>query len=399
MKTSPPLPGRSRPRSICSSEPRRPRRGIAWALGLATLLTSPLAAQPARATVVSPEVHADLSVTFRLQAPSATKISVNGDFAGGRIEMAKDAGSIWTATTAPLAPDLYGYNFSMDGVTIIDPRNPNTRKLRPSAQSVVEVAGKEPQLFQVQNVPHGTTHLHWYESKVLGETRPLYVYTPPDYGKDPQAIYPVLYLLHGAGEEVGGWVFNGPSSVIADNLIAQGKARPMIIVTPLGHTVRNFVAASEAERARSIGLFTRELLEGIVPFVEANYRAAPGSANRAVAGLSMGGAQALQAGLDHPDAFAWVGSFGAAIRGESVAQTYASFLADPKLANERLRLLWIGAGRDDGLFPANQALHDALIANSITHVFHESTGGHTWINWRGYFIEFLPRLFRPQGLR
>lgn len=380
-------------------EPWRPRRGLVCALGLAALLASPLPAQPARPMVVSPEVHADLSVTFRLRAAQAAKVSVSGDFAGGRIEMAKDAGGIWTATTAPLAPDLYGYNFSVDGMTIIDPRNPNTRKLRPSAQSVVEVAGREPPIFQVQNVPHGTTHLHWYESKVLGEVRPLCVYTPPDYGKDPRAVYPVLYLLHGAGEEVGGWVFNGPSSVIADNLIAQGKARPMIIVTPLGHTVRNFVAASETERARSIDLFTRELLEGIVPFVEASYRAASGSANRAVAGLSMGGAQALQAGLGHPDAFAWVGSFGAAIRGESVAQTYAPFLANPKLANERLQLLWIGAGRDDGLFPANQALHDALAAKGITHVFHESTGGHTWVNWRGYFIEFIPRLFQPGGLK
>lgn len=368
-------------------------------LGLSLLLASSLSAQPARTTVISPEVHPDLSVTFRLQAAQAAKVSVNGDFAAGRIEMAKDVGGIWTATTAPLAPDLYGYNFSMDGVTIIDPRNPNTRKLRPSAQSVVEVAGEKPAVFQIQNVPHGTTHLHWYESKVLGEGRPLYVYTPPGYGKDPQTVYPVLYLLHGAGEEVGGWVFNGPSSVIADNLLAQGKARPMIIVTPLGHVVRNFVAASEAERARSIDLFTRELLEEIVPFVESTYRAAPGAANRAVAGLSMGGAQALQAGLGHPEVFAWVGSFGAAIRGESVARTYAPFLADPKHAKARLWLLWIGCGRADGLFPANRTLHDTLAAKGITHVFHESEGGHTWINWRGYFIEFLPRLFQPEGLR
>lgn len=365
------------------------------ALGLALLAVSPLAAQPARTMVVSPEIHPDLSVTFRLQAPQAAKVSVNGDFAGGKIEMARDDGGIWTATIAPLAPDLYGYNFSVDGLTIIDPRNPNTRKLRPSAQSVLEVVGEEPQLFQVQDVPHGTTHLHWYESKVLGESRPLYVYTPPGYEQNPQTAYPVLYLLHGAGEEVGGWVFNGPSSVIADNLIAQGKARPMIIVTPLGHVMRNFVAASEAERVNSIVLFTRELLEGVMPFVEAHYRTAAGPGNHAVAGLSMGGAQALRIGLDHPDEFAWVGSFGAAIRGDAVGQSYAKFLADPKTENEQLKLLWIGSGRDDGLFPANKALHDTLAARGITHLFHESSGGHTWVNWRGYFIEFLPHLFHP----
>ena len=367
----------------------------ATAIMALSAVTGSRAQSPRSPAYQSPEVHADLSVTFRLQAPQAAKVSVSGDFAGGRLDLAKDASGLWSATTAPLAPDLYGYSFSVDGLTIIDPRNPNTRKLRPSAQSVVEVAGREQQLFQVQNVPHGTTHLHWYESKVLGEVRPLYVYTPPGYEQHPEARYPVLYLLHGAGEEVGGWVFNGPSSVIADNLIAQGKARPMIIVTPLGHVVPNFVAASEAERARSRDLFTRELLESLVPFVEANYQVAAGPANRAVAGLSMGGGQALQAGLDHPDAFAWVGSFGAAIRGESVAQTYATFLANPKLANERLRLLWIGCGRADGLFPANQALHEAFTAKGITHVFHESDGGHTWINWRGYFIELLPRLFQP----
>ncbi len=384
-----------RPSSTCYLGPRRPLRGIACALGLAATLLSSLPAQPTRSTVASPEVHPDLSVTFRLQAPEASKVSVNGDFPGGRIELVKNEQGIWTATTAPLAPDLYGYNLSMDGVMIIDPRNPNTRKLRPSAQSVLEVAGSEPQLFQVRNVPHGATHLHWYESKVLGDVRPLYVYTPPGYEKDPGTRYPVLYLLHGAGEEVGGWVFNGPSSVIADNLIALGRARPMIIVAPLGHVVRNFVAATEAERARSLDLFKREMLEGIMPFVEAGYRVAPGPENRAVAGLSMGGGQALRIGLDHIDSFAWVGSFGAAIHHGSVAQTYAALFAEPKVANERLRLLWIGAGRDDGLFPANLVLHDTLAARRITHVFHESAGGHTWVNWRAYFTEFLPLLFRP----
>lgn len=351
------------------------------------------ASAPRPASRPSVEVHPDRSVTFRILAPQAREVTLGGEAAEGRPQLANGGAGWWSLTLPPLAPDLYGYYFFVDGVRTLDPRNFRTRRLRPSAESVVEVAGDSPQLFQVQDVPHGVTHRHDYLSRVLREVRPLLVHTPPGYEAEPAARYPVLYLLHGAGEDVEGWVANGPSGVIADNLVALGRAVPMIVVTPLGQVGGNYLAASPEERARHLELFERELLEEIVPFVESRYRIEPGREGRAIAGLSMGGAQALRIGLARRDRFAWVGAFGAALGRELSPESCAARLGEPA-AGGALRLLWLGCGRDDGLFPANRALHDVLQAQGIAHVFVERSGAHTWLNWRACLIEFLPLLFR-----
>jgi enterochelin esterase-like enzyme len=351
---------------------------------------------PQRAPVVSPEVDEARRVTFRLRAPAAGQVSVSGDF-GPRLAMARDASGLWTAVTPPLPPNLYGYIFDVDGVRVADPRNFRTRRLRPSVESVVEVGGDEPQLFQVQPVPHGVVHRHAYLSPVLGEPRVVQVYTPPGYEDAPAAHYPVLYLLHGAGEDAAGWLDNAPAAVIVDNLIAQGRAEPMIIVMPLGTVGGNFVTAGPAERSRRIALFARELTEVIEPLVERAYRVQAGRERRAIAGLSMGGAQALWIGLNRAERFAWVGSFGGAIPASNPAAAYPGFFSDPAKANATTRLLWLGCGREDGLLAANRALRGELAAAGIRHTFHESEGAHTWVNWRAYFIEFVPRLFRPEG--
>lgn len=366
------------------------------AVGPTAVADSSRESQPARdrAAIVSPEVYADGRVAFRLRAPAANSVAVSGDF-GPRLKLERDAEGVWTATTRPLPPNLYGYVFDVDGVRVPDPRNFRTRRLRPSVESVVEVAGEEPELFQAQSGPHGVVHHHEYLSPVLNELRPLYVYTPPGYEEAPTTRYPVLYLLHGAGEEAGGWINNGPAGVIVDNLIAQHRAESMIIVMPSCSVGGNFVVASPAERLRSIELFARELTEVIRPLVERQYRADVDRERRAIAGLSMGGAQALWIGLNRPEMFAWVGGFGSAISGTSPADIYPSFFQRPPEANATTSLLWLGCGRADGLASANRSLRDALTAAGIRHVYHESEGGHTWINWRSYFVDFVPRLFRP----
>lgn len=374
-------------------------------LGFAVILTAGSAADAispagnrssgqAGAAIVSPEISADRRVTFRLRAPAAMSVAVNGDF-GPRMQLARDAEGIWTATTGPLQPNLYGYIFDVDGLRVPDPRNFRTRRLRPAVESVVEVGGAAPQLFQVQPVPHGVVHRHEYLSPVLHESRRLYVYTPPGYEESPAVDYPVLYLLHGAGEDAGGWVDNGPAGVIMDNLIAQRRIEPMIVVMPLCSVGGNFVTASLAERALNIEQFARELTDVVRPWVEKQYRADARRERRAIAGLSMGGAQALWIGLNRPRLFAWVGAFGSAISATNPAGAYPAFFLKPAEANAMTSLLWLGCGRDDGLAAANRNFRDALAAAGIQHVYHETEGGHTWVNWRSYFIQFVPRLFRP----
>jgi len=336
---------------------------------------------------VSPEVHADRTVTFRFRSAAAKEVLLNGEWkGGGKIAMTKDEQNVWSATVGPLEPDLYGYSFSVDGLAIPDPANSVLKPMRSPRTSVVDVPGDPPRLHEYQNVPHGTVRLHEYASKSLGRRRPLRVYTPPGYDKDVEARYPVLYLFHGSGDNEATWTSFGHAHLIADNLLAQGKAKAMIIAMTDGHAV----VGPEA-RAKNVEMFGNDLLEDVMPFVEANYRTKNDREQRAIVGLSMGGGQSLTVGLNHLERFAWVGGFSSALRNPET--TVASALADPAATNAKLKLLWIACGKDDGLVKDAQGLSDALKAKEIRHELKITEGNHSWPVWRRYLGEFLPLLF------
>jgi enterochelin esterase-like enzyme len=338
--------------------------------------------------VVSPEVHADRTVTFRIRAPKAGEVFLNGEWrGGGRLAMTKDEQGLWSLTVGPLEPDVYGYSFVIDGLVLTDPSNPVLKPMRSPRTSVVEIPGDPPGLHEWSDVPHGTVRLHEYVSKALGRRRSLRVYTPPGYDQKPETQYPVLYLLHGSGDNEATWTAFGRAHLISDNLLAQGKARAMIIVMPDGHAV----VGPEA-RARNVESFGRDLLEDVLPYVEGNYRAKTDRESRAIAGLSMGRGQSLILGLNHLDRFSWVGGFSSALWNPETV--LASALADPAATNAKVNLLWMACGKEDSLSKNSAQLSEVLKEKGIHHDCRLTEGNHSWPVWRRYLGEFLPLLFR-----
>jgi enterochelin esterase family protein len=346
--------------------------------------------------LVSPEVHPDKRVTFRLRAPNAKEVFVERE-AGGKLAMQKDDQGVWTLTTDPLEPDIYGYSFSVDGVTHFDPSNPAATV--PNfiyTASSLHVPGPASLPWEGNEVPRGTIHRHFHHSSVVGDNRDLYVYTPPGY--DPQAAkpYPVLYLLHGFSDDTSAWTVVGRAHVILDNLIASGKARPMLVVMPFGYGAPEIVSRTgpmfrdPGLRKRNQEKFRETLLKDVIPLVERFYRVSTDRESRAVAGLSMGGGQSLDVGLNARERFAWVGAFSSAVPDDPDA-------AFPGLdANTKppLRLLWIACGNEDFLTAANYKFQDWLKARQVPHTAIWTPGGHTWRVWRRNLAEFTPLLFR-----
>ena len=338
-------------------------------------------------------VQPDRTVTFELRAPQAADVKVSGDFAQGQQQMKKSDDGVWTITLGPLAPAIYNYRFTVDGVGNIDPANPMVKLGDRSSESMFEVPGERPAADDVRAVPHGTVHINWYNSKTVGAPRSIWVYTPPGY-EDAKGNYPVLYLLHGSGDTETGWVTVGRANLILDNLIAAGKAKPMIIVMPYGRAFQA-VALGPGNRAQppDQNAFGNDLLQDVIPFVEKLYRANAKSDHRALAGLSMGGGQTLQVGLNHLDTFRYIGAFSAAM-GRNPEEQYKEVFADPAAANKKLKLFYIACGKADSLFAASQSMHDLLDKRQVKHVFVASEEGHVWRNWRNYLTDFAPQLFR-----
>jgi enterochelin esterase family protein len=343
-----------------------------------------------------PEVHSDNSVTFRFRDPNAKEVSL--DLEGVKpVPMQKDDQGVWSVTTAPLAPDFYGYMFVADGVDLIDPANPLMKPNLLRTESQVHIPGPASLPWEVSSVPHGVVHHHFYKSEVVRDERDFYVYTPPAYDSRARQTYPVLYLLHGFSDDASGWTAVGRANVILDNLIAQGKAKPMIVVMPLGYGApeivgHGFGAFSHAElRQRNFDKFSQALLTEVVPQVEATYRVASDRNSRAIAGLSMGGAESLLTGLNALDKFAWIGAFSS---GGLTEDFNVQFPALDSTANAKLRVLWIACGTEDHLIDLNRKFRTWLASKGIRHADIETPGQHTWMVWRRNLTDFSALLFR-----
>ena len=341
----------------------------------------------------SAEVRPDRTIVFRLRAPKAAEVALAGDFLPKQQAMEKDEHGVWSTTAGPLEPAIYGYSFVVDGVRIADPNSGFLHTGVRGVSSMVEVPADRPMHYDARPVPHGAVHSHWYESKSVGAERSAWVYTPPGY-ESGSAKYPVLYLLHGSGDTEGSWVTIGRANVIMDNLLADRKAVPMVVVMPFGHAQAG-VGFGPVPDTTDRELFTRDLLEEVMPMVERAYRIDARPEMRAIAGLSMGGGQSLNIGLTHLDRFRWIGVFSAGIRnGADSESRFHDAFADSDATNRRLKLFWIGCGKDDPGFGGAQQLDALLTKHAIRHIFVSSEGAHVWRNWRNYLNQMAPLLFR-----
>lgn len=364
----------------------------------------PAAPQALPGPVTSPEVLGDHRVTFRLRLPDAKEVGVQIDGMSKPLAMQKDAEEIWSVTTEPLAPDYYGYVFLVDGAAVLDPSN-NTIKpnllYRANELHVPPASGDSTNsdwpTWEISNVRRGEIHHHFYRSKVVGDERGYFVYTPPGYNPRGKQTYPVLYLLHGYSDDASAWTAVGRANVILDNLIARGKAKPMLIVMPLGYGAPEILLPSSGGLRgpgvgqRNFDRFSEALRTEVIPQVEAEYLVKKDRDSRAIAGLSMGGAESLFTGLNTLSEFAWIGAFSSGGLSPNFAQEFPGLDAN---ANARLRLLWIACGTDDHLIELSRAFRSWLASKDIHHVDIETPGAHTWLVWRRNLTEFAQLLFR-----
>ncbi len=361
------------------------------ALVLAAFLACPvIRAQNPPAPLVSPEIQAGKGVTFRFRAPQAKEVVLRGQWTKEAVPMARGDGGVWSASIDAVPPGVWEYSFAADGLNALDPLNPSFKPQREPQKSILHVPSMPSAPWDWQDVPHGTVHQHSYASKALGRARELSVYTPPGYERDGGKKLPLLVLQHGSGDNHQTWVAHGKAHWILDNLIAQGKASPMVVLMLDGHPLGAASRGDAAKRSGAMDAFRRELFEDALPLVESLYRVEKDAAHRAIAGLSMGGAQSLTVGLGSLDRFAWVGAFSAGPPSSDASQ---AFLADPAAANAKLRLLWIACGKDDFLRQRNEEFIASLKDKGVRHEWLLTEGDHSWPVWRRYLADFAPRLF------
>lgn len=346
--------------------------------------------------VVSPEVHADRRVTFRLAAPKASEVTFKGDWHDDTRKMEKDANGVWSLTLGPMPPSTYIYAFNLDGVAMADPVNPRIKLRERTSASLVVVPGDASSVQEPRDVPHGAVEINWHKASALGgENRSVWVYTPPGYEKESARRYPVLYLLHGSNDRPAGWIDVGNLHAIADNLIAEKKMAPMLIVMPFGHALPFGQRGGGPGGRSNTTVFTDYLLKDVIPLAEGKYRVAAGRENRAVAGFSMGAEQSLHIFFTHLDRFSAIGAFAPA-GFRAIETQHAALLADPQGTNAKISVLWIGCGRQDpGHFNGSQQLADMLTAKQIRHIWRPTEGYHNYAYLRDRLVEFLPLIFQP----
>ncbi len=381
----------------------------------ATLLVSPSASAqrggPQGPQIVSPEVSAERKITFRVLAPKAEAVKVGGgDIPGISTNgvMAKGTNGVWEVTVGPVNPGAYRYNFNVDGLSVIDPRSAAISESNNNVWSLVQVPGTD--WMDTKDVPHGAVGAVTYYSKSLGKFRRMHVYTPPDY-ENGKGKFPVFYLLHGAGDCDDAWTSVGRAGIILDNLIAAGKAKPMVMVMPAGHTrtgpaPRPAASTNGATATPPADEFTQDFENDILPHVEKNYRVHTDRKNRAIAGLSMGGAQTLNVGIPNLEKFAYLGVYSSGIfgitgtgpggnapQGPSFEERHKQILDDAKL-KKGLKLFWFATGKDDFLVETSRKTVEMFKKHNFDVVYKETEGAHTWIVWREYLNEFAPQLFQ-----
>jgi enterochelin esterase-like enzyme len=359
--------------------------GLAW--------TQPAGdSKPATSNVMNaqyPRIDPELKATFQLKAPDAQRAQVA--MGRARYDMTRAADGIWYVTTPPLVPGFHYYSFIVDGANVSDPSS-HTYYGTGRDASGIEVPERGVDFYLPKDVPHGEVRIRWYLSKVTGAWRRCFVYTPPDYDANARTRYPVLYLQHGSGEDETGWIFQGRANFILDNLIAAGKARPMIIVMDNGY-------ASAAAKANA---FEDLMISDVIPMIDGNYRTLPDREHRAMAGLSMGGNQTCQVTLRHLDTFAWIGAFSGTGNGLSTAPIdrkmfIGGVFTDGAAFNAKVKLLWVGMGTEEpDPFPgAIGAFRKMLDEAGVKYVYFVSPGtAHEWQTWRRDLNDFAPRLFR-----
>jgi enterochelin esterase family protein len=369
-------------------------RGVATLIGEAVSdKNKPVAAATRPAPISSPEIHPDRKVTFRLQAKDASKVELSGQFLKGNQLMQKDDSGVWSITVGPVEPNLYPYNFVVDGVGVCDPSNADTFPNERFKPSLVDIPSDGPSLHTVQNVPRGEVSYCSYESKTLDRTRPLIIYTPPGYRTGTDKL-PVLYLVSGTTDTEETWFKAGRANVILDNLIAQKKAVPMIIVMPYGNMMSGTPMPSSPQAADMYKIFNDELLDNVIPYVEANYRVLPDRENRAIAGFSRGGGQSLFTAFNNPDKFAWIGSYAAYLTPEVCDKYFSAMVSQPDATNAKFKLLWLGVGKDDFLYQPAFNFMNYLTDKKLEHKTLVTEGGHTWMNARHYLAETLQLYFK-----
>jgi len=360
--------------------------------------------------LVSPEIHDNNTVTFRIFAPGAEEVKISGDWmpAEGWIpasaDMVKGEMAVWTYTSPALDPELYTYTILVDGFRTVDPNNVFIVRDVGSIMNIFIIGGGRSDLYSVNDVPHGSVTRKWYDSPSLGRDRRITVYTPPGY-ENSERKYPVLYLLHGAGGDEEAWITLGRAAQVIDNLIAKGEAEPMIVVMPNGNVIQEAAPGEGSSGFYKPQFMVPNTMDGqyeasfpdIISFIEDNYRVKTGKANRAIAGLSMGGFHALHISRYYPDTFDYVGLFSAAILPNQDVSHEVYHDIDgtlEKQKNNGYKLYWIGMGREDFLYQPGVAFRAKLDSIGMEYIYRETDGGHIWKNWRVYLTEFASLLFK-----
>ena len=381
-------------------------RQLGLLIALICLYAGALAQPPRGPLVVSPQVNADKIVTFRYLAPQAKTVELSAQFEKGPVPMTKDAQGIWSVTVGPVKPDIYPYNFRVNGVSVMDPANvaffPNER----FKASLVDVPGDQPLIHAMRDVAHGSISYDYYPS-MEETTGTLVVYTPPGYDQNPAKKYPVYYLISGTTDTEETFFKVGKTNLILDNLLAEGKVKPMIIVMPYGNiaarvaeqkggskpadpTVRD--GADAVKRAND---FTTDLVNNVIPYVEKSYRTIANRENRAIGGFSRGGGQTLRSAFSHLDTFAWVCAYSSYLSPQEMDSHFSPIVNKPEQTNKQLKLLWVSVGSDDFLYKGTVEFMDYLKAKKVAYKSLITDGGHTWMNVKTYVAATTPLLFRP----